>query len=50
MARKEGNFLRGVLGDFVYRVVRGKQIVSKRAAPGTMKHIKILSEVQKILR
>jgi hypothetical protein len=37
MARKEGNFLRGAAGPVIYRVVRGKQIVSIKPAPGTVK-------------
>jgi len=35
MARKDGNFLRGVLGGLVFRVVNGKQRVSTR--PGRIK-------------
>ncbi|WP_158800627.1 hypothetical protein [Pedobacter sp. L105] len=37
MARKDGNFLRGALGPYVYRVVRGKQVVSMRPVRGKMK-------------
>ena len=40
MARKEGNFLRGALGPFIFRVVRGKQLVSTRPARGTIKQTK----------
>lgn len=40
MARKEGDFLKGILGNLVFRVSRGKQIVSQRVVPGTIKHTK----------
>jgi hypothetical protein len=37
MARKKGDFLSGVLGPLVFRVVNGVQRVSQRPEPGTMK-------------
>jgi hypothetical protein len=38
MANIQGEFFRGVMGDLVFRVVNGRQIVQKRVAPGTIKH------------
>lgn len=37
MAIFDGKFLKGILGDFIFRVVNGVQVVSKRPVPGTMK-------------
>jgi len=37
MARKNGEFISGVLGTMVFRVLKGKQYVKLRSAPGTMK-------------
>ena len=37
MAIFDGKFLKGILGDFIFKVVDGVQVVSKRAVPGTMK-------------
>ncbi|SDZ84868.1 hypothetical protein [Pedobacter hartonius] len=37
MARQNGKFISGVLGPLVYRVVNGKQIISTKTAPGTIK-------------
>lgn len=40
MAIKNGNFLRGALGPLIFRVVRGKQRVSVKPEPGTVKQTK----------
>lgn len=37
MATHDGKFLRGVLGELIFKKVNGKQVVTKRIAPGTMK-------------
>ncbi|RAJ31029.1 hypothetical protein [Pedobacter cryoconitis] len=37
MAIFDGKFLKGILGDFIFKVVDGVQVVSKRPVPGTMK-------------
>lgn len=37
MATHDGKFLRGVLGELVFKEVNGKQVVTKRIPPGTMK-------------
>ena len=37
MAIFDGKFLKGILGDFIFKVVDGIQVVSKRPVPGTMK-------------
>jgi len=36
MAIQKGKYLQGALGDFVYKIVRGRQIVCSRPVPGTM--------------
>ena len=37
MAKKRGELFTGVLGPFVYRIVKGKQIITARIRKGTMK-------------
>jgi hypothetical protein len=37
MAKQEGEFLKGVLGGLVFKIVNGKQVIATRIAPGTMK-------------
>ncbi|RAJ32876.1 hypothetical protein [Pedobacter cryoconitis] len=37
MAIFDGRFLKGILGDFIFKVIDGVQVVSKRPVPGTMK-------------
>jgi hypothetical protein len=37
MATQDGKFLRGVLGGLIFKIVNGKQVISTRVAPGTMK-------------
>jgi hypothetical protein len=48
MANKQGKFYRGVMGDLVFRVVNGKQIVQKRVTPGTIKHTSATKASSKI--
>jgi len=38
MATRKGNYLTGVLGPLVLRVVNGKQVVSTRVKKGKIKH------------
>jgi hypothetical protein len=38
MARKEGDFLKGVLGDVILRVFNGKQVMQRRIPKGSAKH------------
>lgn len=40
MASKKGEFFTGIIGNMVYRVMNGKQVVSSRMEPGTMKQTK----------
>jgi hypothetical protein len=40
MASKKGEFFTGIIGNMVYRVMNGKQVVSSRVEPGTMKQTK----------
>jgi len=37
MATNDGNFFRGIVGNAIFRVLNGKQIVQQRETPGTRK-------------
>lgn len=38
MATRYGNFLKGIIGSLIFKQRKGKQVVSERSAPGTIKH------------
>jgi len=47
MATRKGNFLKGSIGPVTLREVNGKQIVSKKTAPGTMQQTEATKKAAK---